>query len=169
MEEFCRCICLELEIEFSSGACGRASFQKQRCPPWLASGWGINACERPGCLSLRNREKRAQRGRNSPALPPNPTPGPAPWGKLGGLAGRGVVVGADCDEPCCCCYFQRNWFPRGNLAAVLQLISLAEGSKPKCCLRATMKTLDFSLSLLPYAWILRHVNLKIRLILYKSY
>lgn len=51
VEEFCRLIYLELKIEFSSGACGRASFQKQRCPPWLAWRWGINACKRPGCLS----------------------------------------------------------------------------------------------------------------------
>lgn len=25
--------------------------------------------------------------------------------KFGGLAGRSVVVGTDCDEACCCCYF----------------------------------------------------------------
>lgn len=51
VEEFCRLIYLELKIEFSSGACGRALFQKQRCPPRLAWRWVINACERPGWLS----------------------------------------------------------------------------------------------------------------------
>lgn len=51
VEEFCHLIYLELKIEFSSAACGRASFQKQRCPPWLAWRWVINACKRPGCLS----------------------------------------------------------------------------------------------------------------------
>lgn len=108
VEEFCRRICLELEIEFSSGACGRASFQKQRCPPWLASRWGINACERPGCLS---QEQNAVKGKEHKEpethhpCPPNPTPGATPLGRFGGLAGRGVGVGADCDEPCCCCYF----------------------------------------------------------------
>lgn len=51
MEEFCHLIYLELKIEFSSDACGKASFQKQRCPPWLAWRWVINACKRAGCLS----------------------------------------------------------------------------------------------------------------------
>jgi len=51
VEEFHHLIHLELEIEFSSGACCRASFQKLRCSPWLAWRWVINACKRPSCLS----------------------------------------------------------------------------------------------------------------------
>lgn len=85
VEEFCRRICLELEIEFSSGACGRASFQKQRCPPWLASRWGINACERPGCLSqeqntAKGKEHKAPETRHR--CPQSPPQEPHLWESL---------------------------------------------------------------------------------------
>lgn len=51
MEEFYLLMYSELKTEFSSGACGGASFQKQRCSQWLVWRWVINACKRPGCLS----------------------------------------------------------------------------------------------------------------------
>lgn len=85
VEEFCRRICLELEIEFSSGACGRASFQKQRCPPWLASRWGINACERPGCLSQEQnivKEKEHKEPETRHPCPQTPPQEPHLWGSL---------------------------------------------------------------------------------------
>lgn len=76
-----------------------------------------------------------------------------------------VTMETVCDG-ICRCYFQRSQSPQRDLVVVLQWVSLAEGSKPNCCFCAMLK---FSLSLLPYVGILRHVNSKISLILYKYY